>query len=101
MTTTLQKPVKNFNVTVEQLVKSLTRRQIDIWQSGLPVGLHADPKCKNQKFCGVGLIDFAKGKDPKAFFDVFIGVDFKHYDKVNAMVKVACEEIGVSYMDMR
>jgi hypothetical protein len=100
MTTTLQKPVNNFNVTVDQIVKSLRRRQIEIWQSKLPVGLHSDPKCGNHKFCGVGLIDWGSGNDPKPFFDVYTGADYKHYRKVNAMVKAACEEIGVSFMDM-
>lgn len=84
--------------------KMITNRlQTSLWmtrKNNFPIGLHSMPKCKSRRFAGVGYVNPDGADDPKPFFDLYVGDDPVRYRAINEMVRVACEKLGKTFIDM-
>ncbi len=86
-------------VTVEMLEARLERCS-SLIKGKLPIALHAWPKCKKSRFCGVGPVDWGGDTDPPPFFDVYVGSDAQLYHDINRKLQEACDRVGIMFMSM-
>ncbi len=87
-------------ITKEIIKQRLDRCYFVLLRQKLPIGLHSSPTCRSERFCAIGQIDWASGNDPKPLLDVFCGEGLKHYHKINRMLREACDELGIPFMNM-
>ncbi|XZE35345.1 hypothetical protein SH501x_000835 [Pirellulaceae bacterium SH501] len=87
------------HVDVDMIETKLKRHWFQL-RSGLPIALHAWPRCKKDGFCAIGQCDFTKDTDPSPIADVYVGKRYQHYMKINEMVREACERLGLKFVNM-
>ena len=88
-------------VTVAEIVSRLEKRY---WATGgHPIGLHCWPKTEHADkahWFGIGPVNWGIDDDLPAFFDIRIqDIDYG-YAAVNRMVREACKELDLEYINM-
>lgn len=70
------KEIQVMYVTQRMIFDKLIINQVIIMRSKMPVGLHADTRCKLDGWCAIGIVDRNSGVF-MSFGDVYVGKDVR------------------------
>lgn len=88
------------NHVTEEMIEQKLVRNLYRLRKGYPIGLHADPRCKLIGFCAIGQVNWGGQDDPPSLGDVYVGKKCQHYRKINRMLRNACENLGLPFINM-